>query len=109
MTHYYPVPYPMQPARAQHGYYEMARIGTVAGICGTGARNLYRLRNGEISGADAAIDTLRGGATAGLAAGAASLVASQFRSPIVSFLAGAATATAVVYGLERAMGRGEGA
>ncbi|MFW5816028.1 MAG: hypothetical protein ACOCVP_04145 [Wenzhouxiangella sp.] len=107
MNYAYPGPYPMPPARPQRGYYEMARIGAVAGFCGTGARNLYRLQNGDITRAEAALDTLRGSATAGLAAGAASLVASQFRSPVASFLAGIATGTAVVYGLERAMVRGD--
>jgi len=109
MNYYYPGPYTGQQGSPERGYYEMARIGAVAGLCGTGARNLYRLRNAEISRSDAVFDTLRGSATAGLAAGAASLVATQFRSPVASFLAGIATGTAVVYGLERAMAKGEGA
>jgi hypothetical protein len=106
MNHYYPAPY-YPPAARSH--YEMARIGAVAGFCGTGARNLQRLQNQQVSRRDAAIDTLRGGLTAGLAAGAASVVASRVRSPALSLLAGIATGTAVVYGLERAVAKGDDA
>lgn len=87
--------------------YEMARIGAVAGLCGTGARNLYRLRNEEITRSEAAMDTLRGSLTAGLAAGAASAVSSGIHNPALRLIAGIATGTAVVYGLERIASKGE--
>jgi hypothetical protein len=85
----------------------MARIGAVAGLCGAGARNVQRLRRHQIDRSEAAIDTLRAGLTAGLAAGAASIVSAQIRSPTLSVIAGIATGTAVVYGLERAASKGE--
>jgi hypothetical protein len=103
MNHYYPSPYVSPSARS---HYEMARIGAVAGFCGAGARNLQRLQHRQIDRSEAAMDTLRAGLTAGLAAGAASVVSSQFRSPTLSVIAGIATGTAVVYGLERATSRG---
>lgn len=104
MNHYYPSPYVARTARS---HYEMARIGAVAGICGAGARNLQRLRHHQIDRSEAAVDTLRAGLTAGLAAGAASVVSSRIRAPALSVIAGIATGTAVVYGLERAASRGE--
>lgn len=103
MNHY-PVRY---PSTASRSHYEMARIGAVAGLCGAGARNLYQVQNDRMSRSEAAMNTVRSSVTAGLAAGAASVVASQIRSPALSLIAGIATGTAVVYGLERAAARGE--
>jgi hypothetical protein len=85
----------------------MARISAIAGVCGAGAHNLYRLGQGQIDRSEAVVDTLRAGLTAGLAAGAASVVASRVRSPALSVVAGIATGTAVVYGLERATAQRE--
>ncbi|MFP4209225.1 MAG: hypothetical protein ACLFSC_11245 [Wenzhouxiangella sp.] len=107
MNHYYPSRDVRQVNYPRRSPYEMARIGAIAGLCGAGARNIYRLRNDEIDRAQAVVNTLKGSATAGLAAGAASLVAGQFRTPLISTLAGIAAGTAVIYGLERVMVRGE--
>jgi hypothetical protein len=103
MNHY-PARFPRATSRS---HYEMARIGAVAGLCGAGARNLYQVQNDQMSRSDAAMNTARSALTAGLAAGAASVVSSQIRSPALSVIAGIATGTAVVYGLERAAARGE--
>lgn len=107
MNHYYPSRDMRQVTYPQRSAYEMVRIGAVAGLCGAGARNIYRMRNNEIDRAQAVVNTLKGSATAGLASGAAAMVASQFRTPLVSALAGIAAGTAVIYGLDRVMTRGE--
>lgn len=107
MNDYYPSRDMRQIRYPQRSPYEMARIGAVAGLCGAGARNIYRLRNDEIDPAQAVINTLKASATSGLAAGAASVVSSQFRTPLVSVLAGIAAGTAVIYGLERVTTQGE--
>ena len=107
MNHYYPVQ-TVQPVRyPPHNPYEMARIGAIAGLCGAGARNIYRVRQGEIDRAEAVVNTVKLAAVSGLAAGASAMVSSQFRTPLVSALAGIATGTAVVYGLERIASRGD--
>jgi hypothetical protein len=107
MNHYYPARN-VQPVRyPPHNPYEMARIGAIAGLCGAGARNIYRVRKGEIDRAEAVVNTAKLAAVSGLAAGAAAMVSTQFRTPLISALAGIATGTAVVYGLERLTSGGE--
>jgi hypothetical protein len=77
----------------------MGRIGAVVGLCGAAALNLHRLQAGEVDRRDAALDTLRGGAIAGVATAAATLVGSRFGSDLLGLAATLATGTAVVYAL----------
>jgi ribose/xylose/arabinose/galactoside ABC-type transport system permease subunit len=99
--HYYPVsthrPAAGTPARAL----ETAKVGAVVGLCGAGAANLRRVQRAAITPEEAVAATLKAGLAAGLASGAAGLVASQFRSPLLSFLATLATGTTVMYVLTR--------
>lgn len=92
-TPYYPVHRPTDTSL------EMGKVGAVVGLCGAGAVNLRRLRQGQITATDAAVDTLRAGMASGLATAAAMLVANQFRSPALALLATVATGTAVMYSL----------
>jgi hypothetical protein len=78
---------------------EMGKIGAVVGLCGAAALNLHRLQAGEVDRRDAALDTLRGGAIAGVATAAATLVGSRFGSDLLGLAATLATGTAVVYAL----------
>jgi hypothetical protein len=78
---------------------EVGKIGAVVGLCGAGAISLHRLQAGELDRRGAAMQTLRGGAVAGVATVAASLVASNFRSDLLSLAATLVTGTAVAYAL----------
>lgn len=78
---------------------EMGKIGAVVGLCGAAAANLHRLQAGEVDRRGAALDTLRGGAIAGVATAAATLVGSRFGSDLLGLAATLATGTAVVYAL----------
>ena len=78
---------------------ELGKLGAVVGLCGSGAANLHRLQAGTVDQRGAALDTLRGGAFAGLATAAAALVAANFRSELLSLAATLATGTAVAYAL----------
>jgi hypothetical protein len=77
----------------------LGKIGLVVGLCGAGAANLHRLQAGTVDQRGALLDTLRGGAVAGVATAAAALVASNFRSDLLSLAATLATGTAVAYAL----------
>ncbi len=78
---------------------ELGKLGAVVGLCGAGAASLHRLQAGEIDGRTAALETLRGGAVAGVATAAATLVASRFSPGLLSLAATLATGTAVAYAL----------
>jgi hypothetical protein len=82
-----------------NGMLEAGKTGAVLGLCGGAAASLHRLRRDEVSRQEAAMATLRAGAASGLAAAAASLVASQFRSPALSLAATVAAGTAVMYAI----------
>lgn len=90
---YYHAGYPA-PANA---LLEAGRTGAVVGLCGAAAANLHRLRQDQVSRQEAAMASLRTGAASGLAAAAASLAASRFRSPALSLAATVAAGTAVMY------------
>lgn len=79
--------------------FEMAKLGTVIGLTGAGAANLHRLQQGEVDAGDAALSTLRTGVASGIATAAATLVASQFRSPTLALAATLVTGTATMYAL----------
>jgi hypothetical protein len=80
-------------------YLELGKFGAVVGLCGAGAANLRRMQRDEITGSEALFDSLRTGVAAGLATATAGLVASQFRSSLLSLAATLATGTAVMYAL----------
>ncbi|WP_200348049.1 magnetosome protein MamC [Halochromatium glycolicum] len=82
--------------------FEMAKLGTVIGLTGAGAANLHRLQQGEVEAGDAALSTVRTGVASGLATAAATLVASQFRSPTLALAATLVTGTAAMYALNPA-------
>jgi hypothetical protein len=77
----------------------MAKLGTLIGLTGAGALNLHRYQQGELVPSEAALNTLRAGVASGLATAAASLVASQFRSPTLAIAATLVTGTAAMYAL----------
>ncbi|WP_295885751.1 hypothetical protein [uncultured Thiohalocapsa sp.] len=78
---------------------EMGKLGAVVGLCGAGAANLHRLQAGDTDTRGAVLDTLRGGAVAGVTTAAATLVASRFSSGTLAFAATLVTGTAVAYAL----------
>lgn len=80
-------------------FIELGKLGAVVGLCGAGAANLRRLQNDEVTRGQALAGTLKTGVASGIATGAAALVGSQFRSPLVSFVATLATGTVVMYAL----------
>jgi len=82
--------------------FEMAKLGTVIGLTGAGAANLHRLQQGNVDAGDAALSTLRAGVASGIATAAATLVASQFRSPTLALAATLVTGTATMYALNPA-------
>ena len=100
MSGYYPVSYYHSgyPAPA-NGMLEAGKTGAVVGLCGAAAANLHRLRQDQVSRQEAAMATLRTSAASGLAAAAASVAASQFRSPALSLAATVAAGTAVMYAM----------
>jgi hypothetical protein len=81
---------------------EMGKIGAVVGLCGAGAVSLHRLSAGELDQRDALLETLRGGAVAGVATAAATMVGSRVGSGLLSLAATLATGTAVAYALTAA-------
>jgi hypothetical protein len=99
----YPYPYRSVPMSQSQGAFgpalALGKIGLVVGLCGAGAANLHRLQAGTVDQRGALLDTLRGGAVAGVATAAAALVASNFRSDLLSLAATLATGTAVAYAL----------
>lgn len=78
---------------------EMGKLGAVVGLCGAGAASLHRLQAGELDTRDALLETLRGGAVAGVATAAATLVGARVGSGLLSLAATLATGTAVAYAL----------
>ncbi|WP_462322491.1 hypothetical protein [Halochromatium sp.] len=103
---YYPpmvggTPYTMTPYNPS-ALFQMAKLGTVIGLTGAGAANLHRLQHGEVSSSEAALNTLRTGVASGVATAAATLVASQFRSPTLALAATLVTGTATMYALNSA-------
>ena len=78
---------------------EMAKFGAVVGLCGAGAASLHRLQAGEVDRRGALLDTLRGGAVAGVATAAATLVSARISNGWLSLAATLATGTAVAYAL----------
>jgi LytS/YehU family sensor histidine kinase len=94
----------VRPAAPAHPntLFEMAKLGTVIGLTGAGAANLHRLQQGEVEAGDAALNTVRTGVASGLATAAATLVASQFRSPTLALAATLVTGTAAMYALNPA-------
>jgi hypothetical protein len=99
MNHYPIVHYGQMARPTANPYLEMGKIGAVVGLCGAGAANLRRLQREEVTRAEAAVDTLRTAVASGLATAAATLVAGQLRSSVLSLLASVATGTAVMYAL----------
>lgn len=79
--------------------FEMAKLGTLVGLTGAGAANLHRLQQGEVTSSEATFNTLRSGVASGVATAAATLVASQFRSPTLALAATLVTGTATMYAL----------
>lgn len=79
--------------------FQMAKLGTLIGLTGAGAMNLHRYQQGELPPSEAALNTLRTGVASGLATAAATLVASQFRSPTLALAATLVTGTAAMYAL----------
>lgn len=96
-TPYNPTPY--NPPYNPSALFQMAKLGAVIGLAGAGAANLHRLQQGEVASSEAAINTLRTGVASGLATAAATLVASQFRSPTLALAATLVTGTATMYAL----------
>lgn len=103
----YPYPAPAYPTGAA-GYggvaplgnvVEMGKLGAVVGLCGAGAASLHRLQAGDTDTRGAVLDTLRGGAVAGVATAAATLVGARFSSGTLAFAATLVTGTAVAYAL----------
>ncbi|NBC47552.1 MAG: hypothetical protein GVY22_06095 [Gammaproteobacteria bacterium] len=94
----------VRPAAPTHpnALFEMAKLGTVIGLTGAGAANLHRLQQGEVEAGDAALNTVRTGVASGIATAAATLVASQFRSPTLALAATLVTGTAAMYALNPA-------
>lgn len=92
---------PLDPGRAlvtrANDLMALGKLGTVIGLCGAGAASLRRLQADQITGAEALFHALCTGVAAGLATATAGLVASQFRSPLVSLFATVATGTAMMY------------
>lgn len=86
---------PYSPSAA----FQMAKLGTLIGLTGAGAMNLHRYQQGELAPSEAALNTLRAGVASGLATAAATLVASQFRSPTLAIAATLVTGTAAMYAL----------
>lgn len=78
---------------------EMGKFGAVVGLCGAGAASLHRLQAGEVDRRGALVDTLRGGAVAGVATAAATLVGSRVSNGWLSLAATLAAGTAVAYAL----------
>jgi len=97
-TPYNPAPYNPAPYNP-NALFQMAKLGTVIGLAGAGAANLHRLQQGEVASSEAALNTLRTGVASGLATAAATLVASQFRSPTLALAATLVTGTATMYAL----------
>ncbi len=85
------------PAGAGSSYLELGKLGATVGLCGAAAANLHKLRNEQVTGGEAIIDSLRTGAAAGLATAAAGYIANQFRSPTTSLAATLIAGTAFMY------------
>jgi hypothetical protein len=88
------------PGPAVNHAVELGKFGAVVGLCGAGAANLRRLQEDRITRGEAVVDTLRMGAAAGVATAAATMVASQFRSGVLSLAATLVTGGAVMYLLQ---------
>ena len=83
-----------------------AGTGALIGAAGAAAVGLYRVRRHEQTTQAALTDTLRVGATPGVATAAAAAVGSLVgRSPLLSMATAFATATAVSYAILEAGGR----
>lgn len=80
--------------------WQLAKIGATVGACGAGAVQLRRYKEGKSTRQEALAATARIALKTGLATGAASLVAGQFRSPTLQLLATLAAGTAVMYALD---------
>lgn len=102
MNRYYP--HPMASRKAHRSdlslLLDAAKTGAVVGASGAAAVSLHRIRREEIEWQEALNNTLKVGAAAGVATGAATAVGKMFeRSPLLSLAATLVTGTAVMYAL----------